>query len=227
MYNIGLLVIATGKYDRFIPALYKSMKNHFLKNHNVTMFVFSDQEIPKKEDLKVIYQQHEPWPNSTLKRYHIFDKNKEELQKMDYLYYCDADMLFVDEVGDEILPDLEFDLVATEHPGFFGGGNSYEKRKESSAFVDNNEGEIYYAGGFNGGTSEAFLKMSEVIKNRIDEDLEKNIIAVWHDESHINRYLIDNKPKVLSPSYCYPENLNIPFEKKLLALIKNHKEIRS
>jgi len=35
-----------------------------------------------------------------------------------------------------------------------------------------------------------------------------------------------NQPKFLDPSYCYPESWNLPYEKKLLALDKNHQEIR-
>jgi len=228
MSKIGLLVIATGKYDRFIPPLFKSVKKHFMKNHEVTMFVFTDGDMPNKEGLVSFPHEHEPWPNATLKRYHVFDKHREELMKMDYLYYCDADMLFVSEVGDEALPGEEFNLVATEHPGFFGGRRgTYETRPESTAYVSEGEGECYVAGGFNGGTAEAFLDMSKTLKERVDKDLESDIIAIWHDESQLNRYMIDNKRKVLNPSYCYPESWNIPFEKKLLALDKDHKEIRS
>jgi histo-blood group ABO system transferase len=198
-----------------------------MKNHEVTMFVFTDKEMPKKEDLISLEHNHESWPNPTLKRYHVFDKYKNVLSKMDYLYYCDADMLFVDFVGDEVLPDTETGLVGTEHPGFYGGRRgTYETNKESTAFVPRNEGFIYFAGGFNGGASSSFLKMSSVIKNNVDIDLKNDLIAVWHDESHINRYFIDNKPKVLNPSYCYPESWNLPFDKKLLALDKNHNEIR-
>lgn len=228
MAKVGLLVIATGKYNQFIPVLYKSMKKHFLNNHDVSMFVFTDQEMPNKEDIVALPHQHEPWPNPTLKRYHVFDKYKEELLKMDYLYYCDADMRFVSEVGDEALPSSKSGLIATEHPGFYGGRRgTYETRPESTAYVSETEGECYFAGGFNGGTAEAFLEMSKTIKERVDKDLEKGIIAIWHDESQTNRYLIDNKPSVLNPSYCYPESWELPFEKKLLALDKNHSEIRS
>ena len=228
MSKIGLLVIATGKYDMFIPPLFKSVKKHFLNNHEVTMFVFTDGDMPKKEGLVSLPNEHEPWPNATLKRYHVFDKHRKELSKMDYLYYCDADMLFVSEVGDEILPDNESELVATEHPGFFGGRRgTYETRPESTAYVAEDEGECYVAGGFNGGTSEAFLRMSKALKEMVDKDLESDIIAIWHDESQLNRYMIDNNYKLLNPSYCYPESWDIPFKKKLLALDKNHEEIRN
>ena len=69
--------------------------------------------------------------------------------------------------------------------------------------------------------------MASVLAERILEDKKKGIIAVWHDESHMNRYLIDNEPAIiLNPSYCYPESWEIPFDKKLLALDKNHNEMR-
>jgi len=228
MSKIGLLVIATGKYDRFIPLLFKSMKKHFMKGHEVTIFVFTDQDMPKKDNIVVLPHKHEPWPNPTLKRYHVFDKYKEQLQEMDYLYYSDADMLFVGNVGDEVLPDTETGLVGTEHPGFYGGRRgTYESREDSTAYVGPKEGQHYFAGGFNGGTSEAFLKMSAEIKARVDKDLEKGIVAIWHDESQMNRYFVDHPPKMLNPSYCYPESWNIPFKKKLLALDKNHNEVRN
>jgi len=227
--KIGLVVIATGKYTQFIPPLFKSVQKHFMKGHEVKIFVFTDGKIPENDVVKRVEQEHLGWPGATLKRYHIFDKNKEILSKMDYLFYCDADMKFVGDVGEEILPEKESNgLVGTQHPGFYSSGKrgTYETRPESTAYVSPEEGSIYYAGGFNGGTSEAFLNMSKIIKERVDKDLEKDIIAVWHDESQMNRYFIDNPPKTITPSYCYPESWSIPFEKKLLALDKNHSEIR-
>jgi histo-blood group ABO system transferase len=48
----------------------------------------------------------------------------------------------------------------------------------------------------------------------------------------MNRYLIDNPPTLtLSPSYCFAEELigrsDYPFEPKIVALKKNHNELRS
>ena len=67
----------------------------------------------------------------------------------DYLFYCDIDMLFVSDVDKEVLPD-ESGMVGVEHPGFYGGRRgTYDDNPKSTAFVKNNEGKIYYAGGFN------------------------------------------------------------------------------
>ena len=65
--------------------------------------------------------------------------------------------------------------------------------------------------------------MSEILKNNIEEDLSKGIIAIWHDESHLNHYLFNNPPATeLNSGYCFPEGAKLPFEKKILALTKNH-----
>jgi len=88
-------------------------------------------------------------------------------------------------------------------------------------------GENAHAGGFHGGTRDEFLKLASTMYYNIMRDLEHNFIAVWHDESHLNRYFIDNTPTVvLNPSYCYPGRKKMPYPKKLVALDKNHAEYR-
>jgi histo-blood group ABO system transferase len=232
-YKVGLLVIATNKYIDFVEPLWNSAKKHFLVGQDVNLFLFTDKDLKAsqifKDDPKVriILQNHMPWPGSTLFRYNVFDAARVALSEMDYLFYSDADMLFVDTVGPEILSDR----VATIHPGFFDkprAAFTYETNPSSTAFVAPTEGTTYYAGGFNGGTKVEYLRMCKVLSDRIAQDYQKGLIAVWHDESHLNRYMIDNPPTLsLSPSYCFPESwTHLPFQKRLLALDKNHKEMR-
>ena len=110
---------------------------------------------------------------------------------------------------------------------------SYDRNPKSLAYVPvGDEGEFYYAGGFNGGCTLKFLEMCEVLAGRVIEDLNNNVIALWHDESQMNRYLIDNPPTLtLTPSYCFAEefigNTDYPYEPKIVALKKNHNELRS
>lgn len=225
MSKIGLLLIATNKYSVFLQPLISSSDTHFLSNHDVTYFVFTnhDMEISSNRNVVQFYVEHRPWPWMTLGRYKIFSQQKKILSQMDYLYYCDVDMLMVGEVGDEILSDR----VATQHPGFYGSRGSPETEPTSSACVYDHEPMQYFAGGFNGGTSSEYLKMSQTIMNNIDSDLDKGYIAVWHDESHMNRYFIDHPPtKILCPSYCYHIPYGLPFPSKIITLDKNHEEIR-
>lgn len=226
MKKVGLLVIATNKYIQFLQPLINSADDFFCKNCEVTYYVFTNKDIDIKTNRKIVKidVEHKGWPWMTLGRYKIFSDNNIKLSEMDYLYYCDVDMRFVGEVGDEILSDR----VATQHPGFYGRRGTPETNPNSTACVYPNEEMQYFAGGFNGGSSSEYLKMAKTISDNIDIDHNKGLIAIWHDESHMNRYFIDNKPtKILSPSYCYGESMNIPFERRLIALDKNHAEVRS
>lgn len=210
MNNIGLLIIATKKYNKFLGNLIASADKFFLKNHLVTYFVFTDdikQDISSKRNIQKIEIKHKEWPFMTLKRYEIFYSNKDALNHMDYLYYLDVDSLFVDDVSDEILSDF----VVTEHHGFWKLRGTPEDNEKSTACIKHNEKIHYVCGGFNGGKKDNFLKMSEILSNNINLDLKNNIIAKWHDESHLNRYAVDNKPTLrLSPDYCYHENCQQP-----------------
>jgi histo-blood group ABO system transferase len=225
--NVGLCITATGKYIVFVDPLIASAEKHFCKNHHVTYFVFTDSLRESTEN--IIYLSHSKlgWPYDTMMRYHAYLAYQDVIGTQDYLFALDADMLFVGEVGDEILGER----VATLHPGFFQAHRysfSYEKNPLSKACIYGHEGTAYYAGGFYGATTEEFLKILTTTTTNIDDDLSRGIIAVWHDESHWNRYCINHKPTVvLSPSYCFAENMpHLPFPKKLVALDKNHQEMR-
>lgn len=232
-FNVGLLIVATGKYINFVEPLIESAEKYFCTDHDVTYFVFTDGELQESDSVVRIEQKRLGWPYDTMMRFFMYLKHRDTFKEMDYLFACDADMLFVADVGSEILGDR----VATLHPGFVGERGSYERRPASTACVYRHEGEHYFAGGFNGGKTEKFLEMARIVTLNIRNDLVNKIIAVWHDESHINRYYIDNLPTVvLSPSYCYPEKFSTfrqrakrylrTCQKKLLALDKNHSEMR-
>jgi len=230
--KICILTIATNKYIQFVEQLYNNIEEHFLNGHEIEGIIFTEHEVEVSDNIKVSHIEHEPWPMPTLKRYNYFMKEADHISKYDYCFYFDVDMGLVAKVGDEVLSDL----VATMHPyqSFSPKEQrTYERNPKSLACVHiGDEGEYYYAGGFNGGSTKEFLKMSEVISNRVTKELEHDIIALWHDESHMNRYLIDNPPSLtLTPSYCFAEeqmgNPDYPFEPKIIALKKNHNELRN
>lgn len=68
---------------------------------------------------------------------------------------------------------------------------------------------IYCQSAFIGGMSTPFICMCKKIKNMTDTDLRNHIIPVWHDESYVNKYIVDNFDKFvfLSEKFAIHENL--------------------
>ena len=84
----------------------------------------------------------------------------------------------------------------------------------------------YYQGCLWGGKVPEVLNMIDDLQDRVNKDLKKNVIAVWHDESHINKYFIEHQEKVhtLTPEYSYPEVFaeHCNFEPKIVHLAKDN-----
>jgi Glycosyltransferase family 6 len=243
--NIGLCVITTRKYKQFFPQLLEGIKKYFVPDHSVTVFLFTDETGNYFEsDGRVKVEQHLipalAWPYATLYRYKVFHQHADHLSKMDYLFYSDADMSFVDVVGNEIMGE---GLTVTYHPGFYakrdivGHWGSNGVVRESLAWIPEYKRKGYVAGGFNGATADEFLKMSRLLDDLISQDERKGIIAEHNDESFLNAY-VKHYPgiptKYLSPEYCCVEQIHLrhawgigDIHPRLIALSKNHKEIRS
>jgi len=222
--TVAILYICTGRYSVFWDNFYKSTEKYFLSNHKKEYFVFTDQEIsPINNKVHIIYQKKLGWPYDTLLRFHMFYEISELLAKFNYIFFLNANMQCLVPITDEILPQKE-GLMAVLHPGFFNKSRmqfTYETNPDSLACIHSEEGEHYFMGGFNGGKSKNYLDLIYLLASNIEKDLEKGIIAIWHDESHLNRYLVDKPTKVLNPSYGYAEGWELPFEPQIIILDKN------
>jgi len=222
--QIGLFIVATGKYIQFVNPLITSARHWFCTDHHVVFFVFTDQEMQEEFDVIRIPVRHLGWPYATLMRFHMYAEYQEQFDCLDYIFAIDADALFVAPVGEEIFSDRVFTL----HPGFVNRAGTYERNPLSAACVASHEGTFYFAGGFYGGSPKEFFRFVNTAKEKVDQDLAKGCIALWHDESHLNRYAIDYPPTlILTPSYCYPESWRLPYVKKILVLDKDHCAMRN
>lgn len=225
MKKNAILYICTGKYNIFWEGFYKSAEQYFLKNHTKEYFVFTDKEIsPVNERVHIIHQEKLGWPYDTLMRYKMFHSIKERLSSFDYIFFINANMRFLQPVNEEVLPNKE-GLLVVKHPGFFNKNReefTYDTNPKSSAYISPDQGQYYFMGGFNGGKAESYLKLIETLYININTDLENEIIALWHDESHLNKYMLDKTAKILDPSFGYPEGWELPFEQKIIILDKTN-----
>lgn len=220
--KVAVLFIATGRYIAFWEEFYAASQQYFLTEHDVHYFLFTDHPEAKiGEDVTLVSKPFYPWPMETLRRFETFLNVQEELKQYDYIYFMNGTLLPVAPIGREIFPTERQRLMVTLHPGYYQSHRStypYEKNEMSRARILPSAGEYYVAGGFNGGRAEDYLRMCRELADAVRRDLEDGVIAVWHDESHLNKYMIGRRPLILSPEYLFPETLN--FNQKNLMTVK-------
>lgn len=232
--KVAIAFIGTSKYLNFLPEYYEKIQENFLPNTEKTFLVFTDGEGDYPEDIKVYPQEHLEWPYITLTRFEIINKAREEILKHDWLIFLDADTLVVDKVLEE---DFVSDkpLFGVWHPCHNLGmpphnklPGAFETNKLSLAYVDVEQElpTVYYQGCFWGGKVPEVLELIDELQSRVTKDLENDVIAVWHDESHLNKYFLENKDKVktFGPEYAYPEVFSkyCEFSPKIVHLAKDN-----
>lgn len=238
--NPNVMLIATRKYKQFVPDMVRYLDRHFLPKHEIAITVFADElmQFQTTKRVQMVWTRIGKlgWPYATLYRYEIFSKFTEYLKKFSHLYYLDVDMALEDDVNDEFLVD---GLIAVRHPGCYASDRwgSPNNPQRSTSWFPEDKRKHYYCGGVQGGKSEHYIEAINILAKRIKEDESKNVMAEWHDETHWNWYTNFHKPELvteLSPAYCMPQKKQhqidwglSEFQPKIIALDKNHKEIRA
>lgn len=229
MIKVAILYICTGKYDVFWKDFFDSYERNFLPKTRKEYFVFTDADKLYKEDecdrIHKIYQERLGWPDDTLMRYHLFDTILEQLRLFDYIFFMNANCKCVAKISEKEFLPIEKDVVVVQHPGAYRKKPrqfTYDRNPKSTAYIKRGNGKYYVCGGINGGKAAAYINLIKELKRNIDIDKENNIIARWHDESHINHYILEHDNwMLLPPSYCYAESWNLPFEAKILVRDKS------
>ena len=227
--KIAVLYICTGKYTVFWDRFHAGCERFFLPSHQKEYFVFTDGELGSGASGQVhrVQQENLGWPGNTLMRFHMFSRVADQLRAFDLCFFFNANMDFVQTVGDEFLPTDEEGLLVVRHPGYCrvpyeeGGKLPYERRPESSAYVPLWHPGYYVCGGLNGGYTASYLELVSALRRAIDIDLEHNVVAQWHDESHLNRYILGRPCKINSPEYAFPEGWRLPCVPKIVILDKS------
>lgn len=232
--KLAVIFIGTDKYLNFLPSWYVSCEEKLLPGHKKQYFVFTDGEMHDTPDnISVYKQEHQSWPFITLLRFDTILKAKNELQNYDWILFLDADMKVVDEItSEEIFTDKEY--IGVHHPCHFlqmpphnQHPGAFETSELSLAgIVEEDDTSVYYQGCLWGGRVPEVIGMIEELQSRIQEDLDKNVIAQWHDESHLNKFYAENPDKVnvLSSAFAYPEDFSsyCDFSPKIVHLSKDN-----
>lgn len=219
--RIAILYICTGKYNQFFKGFYDSCEKYFLQGiADKEYFVFTDDlELYNNPRVHLYQKECKGFPLDSLFRFDMFLSIENELEGFDYLFFFNANMLLVAPVGEEFLPKNQ-GLAAVLHPGYYNKPSylfPYDRNKKSKAYIAPfKKGYKYYMGSLNGGKTKEYLDLIRDCSKNIHEDYDEGYIAIYHDESHLNKYLRDHDCMSISPEYAYPEGWTLPFSPKII-----------
>lgn len=239
--NLSIPFALPHRYVLFLKLFLETAEQHFMVGHKVIYYVFTDRpadvpQVPLAAGRRLVVltvRNYTRWQDVSMHRMEMISLFSERrfLHEVDYLVCADVDMKFSDHVGVKILSAL----FGTLHPGFYGSSReafTYERRPKSQAYIPKDEGDFYYIGAFFGGSVVEVHHLTKACHEAMVEDKANGIEAVWHDESHLNKYLLYHKPtKVLSPEYMWDQQLlgwpSIMKKLRYVAVPKNHQKIRN
>uniref|UniRef100_A0AAY5EEK9 Globoside alpha-1,3-N-acetylgalactosaminyltransferase 1, like 2 n=1 Tax=Electrophorus electricus TaxID=8005 RepID=A0AAY5EEK9_ELEEL len=213
--TVATTVFAPGKYVWFLKDFLESAERHYMQGYHVHYYIFTDQPeaVPmvtlganrSLTTLKIPSSNR--WQEITLHRMEKLQKliKTQLTNEVDYMFSLNVDTKFSGHWGAETLGDI----VAVIHPGYYSRPYDefpYERRPESQAYIPQGMGDYYYGGAVFGGRVEEVHRLVKTCLMQLDLDKANSIEAMWHEESHLNKYFLYNKPtKILSPEYQWQE----------------------
>ncbi|XP_073696181.1 globoside alpha-1,3-N-acetylgalactosaminyltransferase 1-like [Garra rufa] len=237
--TIATTVFALGKYTRFLKDFLESAEQHYFVGFRVQYYLFTDH--PEVVPVVKMRENHHltvrkvpsmnRWQDISMGRMDILEKliENELAGEADYIFCLDVDTQFYGRWSVESLGRL----VGVIHPWFFEAPRhlfTYERRPESLAYIPEGEGDYYFTGAAFGGSLEDVLHLTKTCREQLNIDTANSIEAVWHEESHLNKYFLYNKPsKLLSPEYLW-RNINAGSSQiktiRFSHVAKNNAEVR-
>lgn len=153
---------------------------------------------------------------------------KELQHSFSHVFCFDVDQEFKARFGSEALGDS----VAMLHAHYYKlpkARFTYDRNPKSKACMG--EGDYYYHAAIFGGKCQNVKSLADFCYLNIMEDKLNNVEALWHDESHLNKYFWVHKPtKLLSPEYCWDMSIGDASDiliKRLLWAPKQYEKLRT
>lgn len=223
--KIAILTIATNKYKEFLYPLISSIEKYFVVSVKKDYYLFTDEPLNWFNNYSIINTKidHEPWPYITLKRFEYISKVVDQLKDYDYVIYFDSDMEFVRSLPDFNIGDKKY--IGVCHPSAFRDNEFWpvETNPSSTAYIPHKQNYLYIQGCLWGSTGHTIKNLVNTLKDNINTDLSNGIVAIWHDESHLNKFFTDNAQDVaiLNSGFAFPEHWRMNLNKFVIHKDKN------
>ncbi|XP_041129930.1 alpha-1,3-galactosyltransferase 2-like isoform X4 [Polyodon spathula] len=218
--------------DFYLEKFLSSAEQHFMVGQRVIYYVFTDDpdRVPQVKlsagrsmtVIKVL--RHSRWQDVSMLRMKTIADTIDSLirHQAQYVFCLDVDQEFVGRFGTEALGDLValFHSYYYHRPKFF---YTLDHNPKSAAYVK--QGDMYYHAAVFGGTWQQVKTLTQNCYRAIMQDKNNQVEALWHDESHLNKYFWLHKPtKVLSPEYCWASAIGYRSDIHVMRLVWAEKQ---
>lgn len=222
---------AASSLDQFAYIDYDVVRIHLFTNRRRDVEKWARINL-KRTELVVHQIEGWGWPEATLYRYRFIQNSADSFHEK-ILMYLDSDMIVSTDFAKELFSaPWHGGLAFVQHPGYYRNtgvrgiydyvvnpkmllndlicmkkGNSglgaWEENKKSSSYVEPKKRKLYVHGAVWFGENKNLLEMCHVLSANIDQDLKRNYVAKWHDESHLNWYSANFPCSVLDVRFSY------------------------
>lgn len=225
--TVGILYIAIGRYSDFFDGFYHSCESHLFPGVNKHYYVFSDiLDCKEYSNVTTLKTEDRGWPANTLMRFEMFSKHQQLWKHHDYMLFINGNALILSDITlNVIFPETDADTITALSWHVYDNTQPdrypYERNPLSTAYIPLSEGKHYYQGGFFGAATPAFIQLVEQCRKQIDIDFENGITAINHDESHLNKYLLNKPIHKLPTRFGRPEEWTVPTDPVMIFRDKN------
>jgi len=224
--DISIFIIATKNYIVYAKLLIESFVQFTDSDLRVEFVLLTDarfdffQEIPLPDHLTISFASIESlgWPEATLFRFHLMGAHR-HLARGHRIAYIDADMVvsgpvYLHDFISVIDTQLPNQMVLVQHPGYFSRTwlirlvvktpfGPWGSSPRSQAFVPFKDRGAYVCGGFFWGERSSFFEMCDALARAIDLDKFAGVRAKHNDESHLNKWFVENGAALAGPEWVF------------------------
>jgi hypothetical protein len=223
---ISIFVIATKSYVNYALTLIETALKWHESESPVQFILLTDREtealkIPNTSSFFTIDSFQIPsygWPEATLLRFHLMLEHWSHVSGS-IVMYLDADTKIVAPLNFQELSGfcnhpLSNGITHVLHPGYYKRSPAlnlifrtrfgpWENNQKSTAYIPSNLRKNYVCGAVFWGLRDAFHQLCVEIKLQIDKDSDNKVVAKWHDESHLNKWLTTHPTVLATPEWAY------------------------
>lgn len=226
--KVGILYIALGSYTSLFKDFYNSCETNLFPGIEKKYYLFTDglNGYEQFYNIHIIPTEDRGWPLNTLMRFEMFFSGYNLWKDNDLMLFLNGNTLITEKIDlYEMFPDnLDKSITALSwhvYDSLSIDKLPYDRNPKSKAFIPFNQGRKYYQGGLFGARTNVFYNLVIHINSMVKGDMADGVVARNHDESHLNRYLLDKEIYLLDTTYGKPEEWKNPKKAKIIFRDKN------